>query len=356
MRTTSRLLTAAGALLLPFAANATGNWYLGGSLGQATTDVSDGTINSRLADEGLAGSASVSDTSRLGWRLFGGYALTSYLDLEAGYTDLGEVGMTLSGTGTPSASQLEAIRPGSGAGVDLTLVGKYPFTERLSGFVRGGLFHWEQQYDLSGGDSGSFSGDDALFGVGAEWRLDERWSARLTWDRYTVARDGTDFLAVGLTYRPLTQPAPAPVAAQAVVEPPVVTVAAPPAPAVEPPAAEALEPRRWVIGFGFKSTSLTGNEPALAAMAEYLAAHAAARARITGHTDASGAEGFNPYLSRLRAKAVADALAKRGVERGRITLDAKGAGEPVADNRSRDGRARNRRVEVVIEDEAAASR
>ena len=55
------------------------------------------------------------------------------------------------------------------------MLGKYPLTERLNGFVRAGLFHWEQTYNLTGSGSGSFKGDDGFYGLGAEWRLNEAW-------------------------------------------------------------------------------------------------------------------------------------------------------------------------------------
>jgi OOP family OmpA-OmpF porin len=67
---------------------------------------------------------------------------------------------------------------------------------------------------------------------------------------------------------------------------------------------------------------------------------------IVGHTDSKGAEGYNMELSLRRAKAVADYLASKGVSRAAMTIQGKGESQPVADNATEAGRAKNRRVEI----------
>ncbi len=68
---------------------------------------------------------------------------------------------------------------------------------------------------------------------------------------------------------------------------------------------------------------------------------------IEGHTDNVGDPKANKTLSERRAKAVAAAVTAKGVEAGRMTTVGWGQEKPVADNRSEDGRAKNRRVEIV---------
>ncbi len=69
---------------------------------------------------------------------------------------------------------------------------------------------------------------------------------------------------------------------------------------------------------------------------------------IVGHTDGQGAFDYNLLLSQRRAQAVVDALATtHGVARERLTPAGAGMVSPVATNRTDDGRARNRRVEIV---------
>ncbi len=71
---------------------------------------------------------------------------------------------------------------------------------------------------------------------------------------------------------------------------------------------------------------------------------------ITGHTDSRGAADANLVLSERRAAAVGDYLAEHGVERRRITTRGVGEMEPVADNATAEGRARNRRIEITLEE------
>ena len=69
---------------------------------------------------------------------------------------------------------------------------------------------------------------------------------------------------------------------------------------------------------------------------------------IEGHTDSQGGEAANQALSQRRAEAVMRVLAEAGVDSGRLRATGKGESSPVADNGSAAGRARNRRVEIII--------
>ena len=67
-----------------------------------------------------------------------------------------------------------------------------------------------------------------------------------------------------------------------------------------------------------------------------------------GHTDATGAAKYNQALSVRRAEAVKAYLVSKGIESNRIYTEGKGLTQPVADNATREGRAKNRRVEVEV--------
>lgn len=69
---------------------------------------------------------------------------------------------------------------------------------------------------------------------------------------------------------------------------------------------------------------------------------------IEGHTDSRGSAAYNRRLSRLRALAVRSYLISRGVDPSRIRAEGRGEDEPVADNGDAEGRANNRRVEIIV--------
>jgi outer membrane protein OmpA-like peptidoglycan-associated protein len=69
---------------------------------------------------------------------------------------------------------------------------------------------------------------------------------------------------------------------------------------------------------------------------------------IIGHTDNSGTEAYNVDLSVHRAASVKDYLKDNGIKGFRLNIDGRAATEPIADNNTAEGRAKNRRVEIVI--------
>jgi OOP family OmpA-OmpF porin len=69
---------------------------------------------------------------------------------------------------------------------------------------------------------------------------------------------------------------------------------------------------------------------------------------VEGYSDAKGSEIYNQKLSLRRARAVRDYLVGLGVDDGRILVVGKGASHPIATNATPEGRAQNRRVELVV--------
>ncbi|MDM0040455.1 OmpA family protein [Variovorax sp. J22G21] len=67
-----------------------------------------------------------------------------------------------------------------------------------------------------------------------------------------------------------------------------------------------------------------------------------------GHTDSIGSDAYNQRLSVRRAEAVKAYLVSKGIERNRVYTEGKGEKQPVADNRTKEGRAKNRRVEIEV--------
>jgi OmpA-OmpF porin, OOP family len=67
-----------------------------------------------------------------------------------------------------------------------------------------------------------------------------------------------------------------------------------------------------------------------------------------GHTDAIGSDAYNQGLSVRRAESVKAYLVSKGIEANRIYTEGKGEKQPVADNKTREGRAKNRRTEIEV--------
>ena len=85
-------------------------------------------------------------------------------------------------------------------------------------------------------------------------------------------------------------------------------------------------------------------------VAEFVRQEPDKRVRIEGHTDSTGSANANQLLAQRRADAVREALIAAGIEASRMTAVGIGADRPIASNESAEGRASNRRVEVIIED------
>jgi outer membrane protein OmpA-like peptidoglycan-associated protein len=103
------------------------------------------------------------------------------------------------------------------------------------------------------------------------------------------------------------------------------------------------------ILFATDSATLRGDlTQDLAAVARSLLNYPRSTVQVIGHTDNTGAAAYNQNLSQRRAGAVAGILQQNGVPGGRIVAFGRGEDQPVASNLSEQGRAQNRRVEIII--------
>lgn len=92
--------------------------------------------------------------------------------------------------------------------------------------------------------------------------------------------------------------------------------------------------------------------PILDQFAQGLAQQQSTEVRIIGHTDNVGSDALNNTLSVNRAQSARDYLVARGVNSSRISIDGRGEREPLADNATESGRARNRRIEIFLAERA----
>ena len=98
-----------------------------------------------------------------------------------------------------------------------------------------------------------------------------------------------------------------------------------------------------------RATIDSSNDELLERLAE-MARNCPGNMTIEGHTDSRGDADLNKALSLARAAAVRDALSNLGVDAARVTATGLGATQPVADNNTADGRARNRRIAIIFDE------
>jgi outer membrane protein OmpA-like peptidoglycan-associated protein len=106
-----------------------------------------------------------------------------------------------------------------------------------------------------------------------------------------------------------------------------------------------------IVDPGFKpgKAKLTGEgRGKLDDVVKVMQAHPELRVAVEGHTDASGGEAYNKSLSERRARLVAEQLFEHGIVASRVSVRGYGESRPIADNKTAEGRSRNRRVEIVV--------
>jgi OmpA-OmpF porin, OOP family len=135
----------------------------------------------------------------------------------------------------------------------------------------------------------------------------------------------------------------------------IVTVTSPPPPPPPPPPVPAPAPRvidrlTLHVNFDFdKSAIRKADEAELQKAIDFLKKYPGYKVMLEGHTDSIGREAYNQRLSERRAAAVKNYLVTRGAADSQ-KIETKGFGEskPIADNKTKEGRFQNRRVEVLI--------
>ncbi len=139
--------------------------------------------------------------------------------------------------------------------------------------------------------------------------------------------------------RPVPAPPPAPVA----------KVTPPPPPAPVLPAVGTKMISLEGTNFAFNKADITAEGKAkLDAAATTLGAEPTVKLSVEGHTDAVGSAPYNQALSERRAKSVVAYLVSKGVDGARLTPVGYGKTKPVATNDTAEGRAQNRRVDLVV--------
>jgi outer membrane protein OmpA-like peptidoglycan-associated protein len=102
--------------------------------------------------------------------------------------------------------------------------------------------------------------------------------------------------------------------------------------------------------FDFNKATLTpAGKGKVADAAKVLKDNPTIHVEVGGHTDSIGSDAYNQKLSERRAQTVATELEHDGISASRLTVRGYGKRKPIADNKTAEGRARNRRVELIVD-------
>lgn len=365
-----RRLPLLGAVLAILAGSATAQpqnddvehpWYLKGTLGLSMSGASTRDIEQQFDAAGLDARVVSFDDSDIGYGLALGYQFDEHWSVEAGYLDLGQFAIEIEGNySDPEAfyDDVEELHPEAAQGVQLSGHYRWFLTDQWALQAQLGVFIWEGDYDttVSGvGRVGDNQQNETSFfaGVGVGYRWRPRWYLHAGWERYRFENHDVDFLNAGVSWRfggkhrAVTAPVAAPVqppAVQQAVEPQAISVAV--APVVSAAACKLFDGALEGVNFESGSATLTaGARQALQQVANTLQDVPQMAVVIQAHTDDVGAVDANQRLSEARAQSVRMFLIEQGVAEQRLTAVGFGESTPIADNRTREGRAANRRVE-----------
>ncbi len=212
------------------------------------------------------------------------------------------------------------------------------------------------------GDANRIGSSEAHLGLGVEYKIAAHWSLA---GEYTVgsakvtgAKLNNNNFTIGVNYY-FDSPYVAPVVAAAVVAPVVVKEVAKPAPVAAP--APIVAPKEsfktifsdkpvTIEGANFATNSAKLKRTAdkkLNEVVDFAAKYKDSNLAVSGHTDSTGSAKLNQKLSVARAASVKAFLVKKGVAADRISTKGEASARPVADNKTKAGRALNRRVEIT---------
>ncbi|CUI04804.1 Outer membrane protein A precursor [Janthinobacterium sp. CG23_2] len=337
-------------------------WYVGGNIGRSRANIDDVRLIRSLTANGAGLNSFTADEKDVGYKLYVGKQLNQYFAVEAGFFDLGKFSFKSTTTQNGTLNGEAGFR-----GANLDLVAQVPLSQRFSVFGRAGMNYAKATTRFNGNRlfavtnlSSSERKLNAKAGFGLEYKFSEALALRGEVERYRVNdavgnRGDVDLFSVGLVYkigRPAAKAAPAP------VEPAPMPVVPTVAPEAAQPAAEPVKPMNPVSEkstfsaeavFAFDSAVL---RPAGKASLDGLLAKLQgmdADVMITvGHTDSIGRAAYNQKLSLRRAASVKAYLVSKGVDAARVYTEGKGETQPVADNKTAQGRAKNRRVTVEV--------
>jgi OOP family OmpA-OmpF porin len=344
-------------------------WYLGFNAGEAKAKIDDERITSSLLGAGFTTASIRDDNEHFGYKVFAGYDFNRHFALEGGYFDPGRFGYYASTTPAGMLSGNMRLN-----GVNLDALAFLPFTEKLSAFGRVGVNYAKARDSFVGSGAAVALTPDSnkrdanyKFGLGLQYSFSKAFAMRVEAERLRISdpvgpKGDIDMYSLGMVFKVgRNEPAPF-VAAPAPPPPPPprapapVAALPPPAPVAAPAVAPApVRTQRYcsVLDLHFeinKADIEREDREKLNVAGTFLKKYPQNTAVIEGYTDDVGTEASNLKLSQRRAEGVVRYLIDN-YQLAPTQLTAVGYGEtnPVADNRTQEGKRANRRIEAVIE-------
>ncbi|MEC4725865.1 outer membrane beta-barrel protein [Shewanella sp. D64] len=275
-----------------------------------------------------------STRNRLSGGLHLGYQFNGYFSTELAYQYLGKAYANYN-NGQISAEFQQ--------GVMSARLG-YPVTDNLYPYLKVGGAGW--MGDVKGLNNVDTDGFSPVFGAGLSYALTDNLALRAEYQFTQSLGDSAagfsdhHLATIGVSWRFGFSPKPEPIIQEKLVE--VI---------IEKP----VEVKTYIVSgvdsdtiFAHNSSQLVSTKPLEKTLA-FLAQYPTSVITITGHSDSTGPEKYNQWMSERRAHSVANYFITEGVNKARINVLGKGESEPVADNSTEMGRAMNRRVEMVVQ-------
>ncbi|MBK1889043.1 OmpA family protein [Undibacterium sp. 14-3-2] len=336
-------------------------WYIGAGIGRSKATIDKDRLTRSLSENGATNVLFNGSDRDDAYKLMLGKQMNRYFAIEGGYFDLGKFGFDATAMPAGSLNGSASFR-----GLNLDLVGQLPLSERFSLLGRIGGNYTKANVHFTGNRLFAVTDPNPTetklnpkIGVGLEYKLTEALAVRGEVERYRVNdavhnRGDIDFYSVSLVYKfgqtaaqpPVrTNVAPMPIARTP--EPAAVVLSQAPPQAPQPVSEKITFSAEALFDFD-RSLVKTEGRLAIDDLLEKLRGMNTEVMITVGHTDSIGSPEYNQKLSVRRAEAVKAYLVTKGIDASRIYTEGKGETQPVADNKTQEGRAKNRRVTIEV--------